>query len=200
MDVSDGAAVHSFVQSAHRRFGRIDVCVTNAGGPPPGNFLQLSLAEWEQAVKLTLLSAVHFAREVLPLMQQRRWGRFITVTSISVKQPVDGLILSNSLRAAVAGLAKSLANEFGADGITVNNVCPGYTLTNRLEQLAAHSSSGQPASVEATFAKWSAEVPLRRLARPEEFAAVVAFLASERASYLTGATIPVDGGRSRGLL
>ena len=129
VDVTNHDAVRAFVQEVDEKYGRIDICVTNAGGPPAKKFLQISLDDWRAAVELTLLSNVYFAREVLPRMQRNHWGRLVTITSISVKQPIDGLLLSNSLRAGVTGLAKTLANEFGADGITVNNVCPGFTLT-----------------------------------------------------------------------
>jgi len=151
-------------------------------------------------VNLTLLSAVYFAREVLPRMRKNRWGRLLTITSVSVKQPIDNLLLSNSLRAAVTGLARTLANEFGPDGITVNNICPGYTTTERLNELAETLAHNSGAPREQIFKNWSAQVPLGRLARPEEFAAVAAFLASERASYINGATIAVDGGWVKSLL
>jgi 3-oxoacyl-[acyl-carrier protein] reductase len=124
----------------------------------------------------------------------------LTITSVSVKQPIDGLLLSNSLRAGVAGLAKTLANEFGADGITVNNVCPGYTLTDRLGELADKQAGHSGASRDDILKVWSSQIPIGRLARPEEFAALVAFLASDRASSINGATIPVDGGWVKGLL
>ena len=137
IDVTRAEDVREFVAAVEKQFGRVDICVTNAGGPPSKKFLEISIEEWRAAVDLNLMSAVFFAREVLPGMQRRKWGRLITITSMSVKQPVDGLILSNSVRAAVTGLARTLANEFGADGITVNNVAPGYTLTDRLEELAA---------------------------------------------------------------
>jgi len=137
---------------------------------------------------------------VLPRMQRNKWGRFVTITSVSVKQPIDGLLLSNSLRAAVTGMAKTLANEFGPSGITVNNVCPGYTRTERLDELANHQAKmlGKPPS--EIFQGWSAQIPIGRLAQPSEFAAMVAFLASERAAAINGATIPIDGGWVKGLL
>jgi 3-oxoacyl-[acyl-carrier protein] reductase len=200
VDVTRADAVREFVKAVADKYGRIDICVTNAGGPPAKKFLDISLEEWRAAVELTLLSAVYFAREVLPRMRSNRWGRFLTITSVSVKQPIDGLLLSNSLRAAVAGLAKTLANEFGADGITVNNVCPGYTLTDRLSELADTQAGNSGASRDDILKAWSSQVPIGRLARPEEFAALVAFLASERASSINGATIPVDGGWVKGLL
>lgn len=200
MDVRNEEAVRSFVEAVHKKYGRVDICVTNAGGPPAKRFLDITMDEWRAAVELTLLSAVYFAREVLPRMQRNRWGRLLTITSVAVKQPIDGLLLSNSLRAGVAGLAKTLANEFGADGITVNNVCPGYTLTERLDELAEKQARNASVSREEIFKTWSSEIPIGRLAQPEEFAALVTFLASERASSINGATIPVDGGWLKGLL
>lgn len=200
LNVTDAVAVKKFVDAIDERFGRVDICVTNAGGPPAKKFLEISIDEWRAAVELTLLSTVYFAREVLPRMRKNRWGRLLTITSVSVKQPIDGLLLSNSIRAAVTGLARTLANEFGADGITVNNVCPGYTLTERLNELADKLANDTHAPREKIFERWSAEVPMGRLARPEEFAALVTFLASERASYINGATIAVDGGWVKSLL
>jgi 3-oxoacyl-[acyl-carrier protein] reductase len=194
MDVRNEGAVRAFVEAVDNKCGRVDICVTNAGGPPAKKFLDITLEEWRAAVELTLLSSVYFAREVLPRMKRNRWGRLLTITSVSVKQPIDGLLLSNSLRAGVAGLAKTLANEFGADGITVNNVCPGYTLTERLDELAEKQARDAGVSREEILQKWSSQVPIGRLARPEEFASLVTYLASERASSINGATIPVDGG------
>lgn len=152
LDVVNFEAVSSFVEAVEKEYGRIDICVTNAGGPPAKKFLDITMDEWRTAVDLTLLSTVYFAREVLPRMQKNRWGRLLTITSVSVKQPINGLLLSNSLRAAVAGLAKTLANEFGASGITVNNVCPGYTLTERLDELA-EKQARMGASLATRFSK-----------------------------------------------
>ena len=200
MDVTNAEAVYSFVEAVDQKFGRIDICVTNAGGPPAKKFLDITYDEWRTAVNLTLMSSVYFAHEVLPRMRRNHWGRFLTITSVSVKQPIEGLMLSNSLRAAVAGMAKTLANEFGADGITVNNVCPGYTLTERLNELAGKQAGLTGASRDEIFRSWTSQIPIGRLARPEEFAALVAFLASERAGSINGTTIPVDGGWVKGLL
>jgi 3-oxoacyl-[acyl-carrier protein] reductase len=200
MDVTKEDAVRGFVADVEKKFGRVDICVTNAGGPPAKKFLDITVEEWRAAVDLTLMSAVYFAREVLPRMQKNKWGRLLTITSVSVKQPIDGLLLSNSLRAAVTGMAKTLANEFGASGITVNNVCPGYTGTDRLNELATRQAQMTGKHPEEIFAVWSAQIPIGRVARPDEFASMVAFLASERAASINGATIPIDGGWVKGLL
>jgi 3-oxoacyl-[acyl-carrier protein] reductase len=146
------------------------------------------------------MSTVNFAREVLPRMQKNKWGRLITITSSAVKQPVDGLLISNSIRAAITGLARTLANEYAADGITVKNVCPGFTRTARLDSLAASISQRTGAKPEEVFAGWEREIPAGRVGTPREFAAVVAFLPSERASYVNGTSIAVDGGLLRSLL
>ncbi|HXW56786.1 MAG TPA: SDR family oxidoreductase [Candidatus Cybelea sp.] len=200
LDVRKPDDVRAFVADVDGRFGRVDICVTNAGGPPSKRFLDITIEEWRTAVDMTLMSAVYFAREVLPRMQRNNWGRFLTITSVSVKQPINGLLLSNSLRAAVSGLAKTLANEFGSSGITVNNVCPGYTRTARLEEMGEELAQAAGRRLEDIIDDWSSEIPIGRIARPEEFAALVAFLASERASSINGTTIPVDGGWIKGLL
>ena len=199
-DVTDAARVAQFVAAVEHRFGRVDICVTNSGGPPAKTFLNISIEEWRRAVDLTLLSTVYFAREVLPHMQKNGWGRLVTITSSSVKQPMDNLLLSNSIRAAVTGLAKTLANEFGPHGITVNNVCPGFTRTGRLEELADARAAASGESRDKIFEAWSKQIPLGRVGRPDEFAAAVAFLVSERASYINGVSLAIDGGAVRSLL
>jgi len=178
--------------SAH--FGNIDILVNNCGGPVPGLFQQLEEEDWNNAYEQVLLSAVRFSRLVLPGMMGNNWGRIINLTSISVKQPIDNLILSNSLRAAVSGFTKSLSNEVARFSITVNNVAPGMTLTGRLYELAVIEAKEKGKSHEEVLADMAKRVPLNRLARPEEIASVVIFLASKQASYLTGVTIQVDGG------
>jgi len=198
-DVTKYAEVRLLVAETMERFGRIDICVTHAGGPPSKTFGETTVGDWAAAVDLNLMSTVYFAREVLPVMQKQRWGRLITITSVAVKQPIDGLILSNAVRSAVSGLVKTLANEYGKYNILVNNVCPGYTRTNRLMELARNLAKSSGAPVDQVEQRWTSTIPLGRLAEVEEFANVVAFLASARASYLTGVSIAVDGGLVKGI-
>ena len=199
-DVAVAADVARVVQAAQARFGRIDVLVTNAGGPPAGTFDTLSSEMWQAATQLLLTSVVELIRAVLPGMKERGWGRILNITSISVKQPVANLMLSNSLRAAVTGMARTLATEVAPFGITVNNILPGYTRTERVVSLAEAAAVREGISAAAATARWEAEIPMRRLGEPREFAALAAFLCSERASYITGTSVPVDGGWIRGLL
>src|SRR5579872_4226877 len=197
-DVTDAAAVHNFVEAVADKFGSVDICVTNAGGPPAKGFLAASIEDWRKAIDANLMSTVYFAREVIPHMQRKRWGRIITLTSVSTKQPVPDLVLSNAVRAGVVGLVKSLANEFGKDGILVNNVGPGYTATDRLKELAAARSKATGKTEQEMFDGWAADTALKRVGQPEEFANAVVWLASERASYITGQTLLVDGGAYKG--
>jgi 3-oxoacyl-[acyl-carrier protein] reductase len=199
-DLSKAGDLARVSQSALDAFGRVDVLVTNSGGPPAGPFESHSHEAWEEAIRQSLHSVVGLTRAVLPGMKERRWGRIINVTSIAVKQPVDNLILSNSVRAAVTGFARTLANEVAPFGITVNNVLPGYTRTQRVEDLAQRNAALRGTSPADERSVWEGQIPMARLGEPAEFAAMVAFLASERASYTTGASIPVDGGWIRGLL
>jgi 3-oxoacyl-[acyl-carrier protein] reductase len=199
VDVTDGRAVREFAEAVAKRFGTIDICVTNAGGPPAKGFLATTDEDWRRAVDQNLMSTVLLARAVIPYMQQKKWGRIITITSVTTKQPVSDLILSNAVRAGVVGLVKSLANEFGKDGILVNNVGPGFTATDRLKELAnaRSAASGKPQS--EIFDGWAADAPVKRLGEPHEVADAIVWLASERASYITGQTILVDGGLYKGL-
>ncbi|HEX8888306.1 MAG TPA: SDR family oxidoreductase [Pyrinomonadaceae bacterium] len=199
-DVAKAEDVERIVDAGLKRFGHIDVLVTNAGGPPAGRFESLSSSDWDAAVSLTLKSVLELTRAVLPGMKEHRWGRILNVTSIAVKQPVDNLILSNSLRAAVTGFARTLANEVAPFGITVNNILPGYTRTDRVEELARSISESEGISEAEARSRWEAQIPMGRLGEPPEFAALAAFLASERASYITGTSITVDGGWVRSLL
>jgi 3-oxoacyl-[acyl-carrier protein] reductase len=199
LDVTDAAAVTRFVTAVAEKFGSVDICVTNAGGPPAKGFLSATLEEWHRAVEANFLSTVYFAREVIPYMQRKHWGRIITITSITTKQPVTDLVLSNAVRAAVVGLVKSLANEFGKDGILVNNVAPGFTATDRLKELAVARSAATGKSEQEIFEGWAVDAPVKRLGEPREVAETIVWLASERASYITGQTVLVDGGMYKGL-
>ena len=193
-DVTNAGNIKRVVDGGVERFGRIDILVTNAGGPPAGRFEQLTHEQWEEAIRLTLLSAIELTRQVLPGMRERRWGRILNITSIAVKQPVENLLLSNSLRAGLTGFARTLANEVAAEGITVNNILPGYTRTERLDELAQMMADKQGISADQFRGRWEKEIPMGRLGEPREFAATAAFLVSERASYITGTSIQVDGG------
>lgn len=199
VDVTANEQVRGFVAETLERFGRVDICVANAGGPPSKPFSQTTVEDWQAGVNLNLMSTLFFAREVLPLMQKRKWGRFITITSMSVKQPIDNLVLSNSVRSAVSGLAKSLANEYARDNVLVTNVCPGYTQTARLDELAEKLAQAEGVTPSQIRERWASQIPLKRLGQPEEFADLVVFLASERASYITGVSIAVDGGFVKGI-
>ena len=199
VDVTKQEQVSRFVKETAAHFGRVDICVANAGGPPSKSFAETTIEDWEKAAQLNLMSTVFFAKETLPLMQQRRWGRFIAITSMTVKQPVEGLILSNSVRSAVSGLIKTLSNEYGPYNILVNNVCPGYTATARLLSLADTLAAKDGVDPKEIEDRWARQAPLRRIGQPEEFANMVVFLASERASYITGVSIAVDGGIIKGI-
>ncbi len=199
LDVTDPEAVHRFVDAVVDKFGAADVCVTNAGGPPAKGFLAASIDDWHRAFEANFMSVVHFAREVIPHMQKKRWGRIITITSITTKQPVADLVLSNAVRAGVVGLVRSLANEFGKDGILVNNVGPGFTATDRLKDLAKARSAATGKSEKELFDAWASDAALRRVGEPREVADTIVWLASNQASYVTGQTILVDGGVYKGL-
>src|SRR5262252_7463999 len=198
-DVTDATAVSRFVSEIATQFGSVDICVTNAGGPPAKGFMAASLEDWRKAIEANFLSTVYFAREVIPHMQRNKWGRIITITSITTKQPVTDLVLSNAVRAAVVGLVKSLSNEFGKDGILVNNVAPGYTATERLQELAGVRALAAGTSPEEIYRSWAAETPVGRLGQPGEIADLILWLASERAAYVTGQTVLADGGIYPGL-
>jgi 3-oxoacyl-[acyl-carrier protein] reductase len=199
LDVTSHDAVRSFVAGTVERFGRLDICIANAGGPPSKSFAETSVEDWHTAAELNLMSTVYLAKETLPVMQERRWGRFIAITSVTVKQPVEGLILSNAVRSGVSGLVKTLANEYGRYNVLVNNVCPGYTATARLVSLSETLAKKEGVTPDEIEARWARQAPLGRIGQPEEFASVVVFLASERASYVTGVSIAVDGGMVKGL-
>ena len=199
-DVATSEGVAQVTRTALDRFGHIDILVINAGGPPAGTFDKHDWNAWQNAVDLTLRSAVELTRAVLPGMRERHWGRIVAVNSIAAKQPVDNLMLSNSVRAAVTGFLRTLANEVAADGITVNTILPGYTRTERVEQLAEANARKEGVDQKDILGRFEREIPMRRLGEPNEFGALAAFLCSQRASYITGQSIAVDGGWIKGLL
>jgi 3-oxoacyl-[acyl-carrier protein] reductase len=193
-DVSQPPDVARLAEAARATFGHVDIVVTNSGGPAPGTFEATSPESWRAAFDVVLMSAVELIRAFLPSMKERRFGRVLNVTSITVKQPVENLLLSNALRAAVTGMARTLANEAAPFGITVNNLLPGYTRTERLTELAEVTAARDGTAASDFYARLEREIPARRLGDPRELAALAAFLASDRAAYITGQSIAVDGG------
>ncbi|MCU7494215.1 MAG: SDR family oxidoreductase [Ignavibacteria bacterium] len=198
-DINTTKDINATIDVVNKNFGHIDILVNNCGGPVAGIFENLNDEDWQSAFEQVLLSVVRFSRGILPMMKERRWGRIINITSVAVKQPLENLMLSNSLRNAVIGFAKTLSNEAGKFNVTVNNVAPGYTLTKRLYELSINKSKLTGESHEHTLAEMAKEVPLVRLARPDEIASAVVYLASEQAGYITGNTIQVDGGLYKGV-
>ncbi|MEX2473538.1 MAG: SDR family oxidoreductase [Gemmatimonadota bacterium] len=199
-NLTDPDAVTALIEGAEKAFGQVDILVTNTGGPPSGPFESHTAEVWREAIERNFESVVNLVRAALPGMKERGWGRILNVTSISVKQPVAGLILSNAIRAGVTGFARTIANEAAPFGVTVNNILPGFTRTERLVDLADAISKREGGSVEEAYAGWEAEIPMGRVGEPHEFAALAAFLCSEKASYITGQSVAVDGGWIKGLI
>lgn len=199
-DLTVAEEIDSLFSEIEKAFGTLHVLVNNAGGPPPSGFLGATDEDWERAFHLNFLSGVRCIRKCLPWMVRQKFGRIVQLTSFSVKQPIDNLIQSNAVRSAVVGMAKTLSREVAEHNVTVNNICPGYVLTGRLKSLIEKRARENQISVEDAMEAGVNEIPAGRFGRPEEVGAVVAFLASEASSYITGATIQVDGGLIRGLL
>jgi len=199
-DLSETGAPERIATEARASLGAVDIFVSNAGGPPAGFFADLDQDAWRRSADLTLHSAIDLTRVVLPKMITRKWGRIIYITSVAVKQPIDNLIISNVLRAGLTGFAKSLSNQVARSGVTVNTVMPGYTRTERLSYLAEKEAATAGKEPDDIFAAWAEKVPAGRLGDPSELAALITFLASERAAYITGTAIPVDGGYIKSLL
>jgi 3-oxoacyl-[acyl-carrier protein] reductase len=198
-DVTYEQQRESLVTSVTELLGPIGILVNNAGGPPAGLMDEFDTSDYEKAVNLNLLSTVALTYLVVPAMKEGRWGRIVNITSVSAKQPINSLILSNTSRAGVLGFSKSISEQLAPFGITVNSVCPGYTRTERVEELAQASEDSGKGSVSDFYRNVEATIPMGRLAEPREFAKVVAFLASEAASYVTGVALQIDGGYVRGL-
>ena len=199
-DVAYKPDIERLVANTVDKFGTVEILVTNAGGPPPGFFADFDDEHWKKSFHLTLMSAVHLIQAVLPHMKKQKWGRIVNIVSLSVKQPFQGLLMSNVFRPGVVGLAKSLADEVAADGITVNNALPSWTRTERVQELMLAKAKRLGISVAEAAAEIEKNTPMRRMGEPEELAALIAFLCSERAGYITGVSIPVDGGAYRGLM
>lgn len=193
-DVTDGAQVRKLVDDVHSRFGAIDILIPNAGGPAGGTISDFKPDDYRAAVDLNLMSTINLCYAVLPDMRTKHWGRIVAITSVSSRQPLDQLVLSNTARAGVLGFIKSLSNHVAAEGITANAVCPGYTKTERIKELATMYAESGKGTVEDYYSRVEVDVPMKRMGTVEEFAAVVTFLASERASYVTGVALPIDGG------
>lgn len=198
VDVSQEEGCVRFVNETVEKFGQLDILVTNTGGPTPGALDQISFDDVRDGFNSTLMNAITMMKTAVPHMRANKWGRIINILSMTVKQPKVDLLVSNTMRPAVLGFAKSISFELARENITVNNVAPGFTKTERLTELAEHLA-GDGKTMDDVFAHWEETIPARRLGRPEELAAFVTFLASERAAYVTGTTTQVDGGSTQGL-
>lgn len=198
-DVRDKSQVRRMVKQVADEFGTVEILVCNAGGPPAGLADEFTVEDYREALELNLLSTVNLCYEVIPMMKKQRWGRIINMTSVSAKQPINTLILSNTARAGVLGFSKSLSVQLAPYGITVNSICPGYTRTERVEELAKSFAEKGKGTVEDFYKNIEESIPLGRLGAPEEIAQAVAFLVSERAAYITGVSLQVDGGFVKGL-
>jgi 3-oxoacyl-[acyl-carrier protein] reductase len=199
-DASRAADISKVVAEANRAFGGVDILVANVGGPPPGPFEAMTDEQWKAAFEQVHLSTVRFIREVVPHMKQARWGRILAIQSSSVKQPVDGLVLSNGIRPGIAGLFKTLAGDLAPHGITVNLVLPGRIMTDRFREHQTDRATRSGVTLEKQMELSSADIPMGRIGTPDEFAAMVVFLASARASYVTGTAVQVDGGLIRSVV
>jgi 3-oxoacyl-[acyl-carrier protein] reductase len=198
-DVTDENQVKGMVNDIVEEFDRLDILVCNAGGPPAGTAEDFKLDDYRKALELNLLSTIHLCNLTVPHMKKHKWGRIIGMTSVSVKQPIDNLILSNTARTGVTGYLKTLSNQVAPFGITVNSVCPGYTKTQRVENLAKSFSESGKGTIEDFYKNLESDIPMKRIGTPEEFAQVVAFLTSQGAGYITGVSLQVDGGYIKGL-
>jgi 3-oxoacyl-[acyl-carrier protein] reductase len=199
-DVTVMDDARNFVRTSVKHFGTVDILVNNAGGPPSVPLMEIDDDLWTFGFKLNLMSTIAMTTEAVPIMKEKKWGRIINMTSISVKQPIDGLILSNTIRSGVIGFAKTLSTELAPFNVTVNSVCPGYTMTDRVRNLAKVVAEREKTTPDAIVKRWESTIPMGRLGTVEEFAALVTFLASERSGYITGAAIQIDGGWYKGVM
>ncbi len=193
-DMTKAQDIKNVVRQTVDHYGGLHILICNAGGPPAGYFPEFDDEQWQAAFNLNMMSTVRLIRAALPHMQAASWGRIINITSMSVKEPIDNLILSNSIRASVHGLAKTLANQIGSDGITINNIMPGWIQTDRVNHLVAVNAERDGKSEAEVIAGIAKPIPVGRIGQPEEFGALVAFLASEKAGYINGTSVRVDGG------
>ncbi|MDD8017906.1 MAG: SDR family oxidoreductase [Bacteroidota bacterium] len=198
-DLSNEKEIEKFIQVTIKEFGRIDILVNNAGGPPTGKITALSDSEWEKGYNLTLMSMVRLTRMVLPIMEKQQWGRVTTIVSITAKEPINDLLISSTIRPGILGLSKILSNQYAKFNITVNTICPGFVLTQRQEELSRSRSAEKNMTTEEYLAESAKSIPIGRLGKPEEIGDVIAFLSSQRASFITGTNILVDGGQTKGI-
>jgi 3-oxoacyl-[acyl-carrier protein] reductase len=199
-DVSNHDAAQGFVEAVAAHYNGLDILVTNAGGPPPGGYEAIGVEQIERGYHLTMMSTIAMIKAAVPHMRKQKWGRIVNILSITAKQPEISLLVSNTMRAGLVGYTKSISQELAGENILINNVAPGYTKTERLSELAEHLAEKNRQSVEQVFGEWEKKIPMGRLGRPQELGNVIAFLASDAASYVTGVTIQVDGGFVQGLL
>lgn len=198
-DVTKSADIERMVDEVTKHFGTIHVLVTNAGGPPAGNFADFNDEQWMNAVELNLMSTVRLIRAAAPLMKKQNWGRIVNIVSLTVKQPADNLLLSNSVRGAIIGLAKSISKDFARDNVLINNIAPYYISTRRIDYLMEQTAARLGTTKEAAMQNLVKEIPVGRFGTPEEFGTMVAFLCSDKNSYMTGSTIQFDGGAYKGI-
>ncbi len=198
-DAKSTKDIKNVVRSTIKEYKTVHIVINNAGGPPFGYFEDFRSKDWQSALELNLLSVINLTKEVLPYMKKQKWGRIINITSIAVKQPIEGLILSNTARTGVIGFAKTLSNEYGKFNILVNNLCPGRIMTDRIRELAEKRAEETKKDLTTVIKGMESDIPVGRIGDPKEFSSMVAFLVSERASYITGNTIQIDGGYSKGL-
>ncbi|MBS7649268.1 SDR family oxidoreductase [Candidatus Bathyarchaeota archaeon] len=200
VDLKKPGDIKRMVRKTVQKFGRVDILVNNTGGPPTTLFQEISERVWRETVDLLLMSVVNCCKEVIPHMKKQGWGGIVNMTSFGAKQPAERLVLSNTLRSGILGLTKTLSNELAEYGILVNAICPGWTWTKRVDDLAISQAEKTGKKREEVIVEWASQIPLKRLAKPEEIASLAVFLASEKASYITGAVIQVDGGLIKSLI